>query len=595
MNDHNSLKFSPCTAFFKALSPHICFVDMTRLGLLFLPFFLTVSCSYTAPTAFPFLTENGVTLEVRAHSKQAASGLIEVKEKPAKYEYSLPETVRITENISFVIDYTVHNAGNRAPETMAPTIEIRFDDDKNRGPSWLLPLDSSFLRSGSSPDPGSNAEDGHYRYAIPLDTAELAKITISVEHVSSMPNTSGISGIEIQIRSFSVEQRFYGFEEDSRGMQLSPFVYREVDAESQNARYVINPAEPYTIDGGKSLRVKNLSPRSVIKTRAFGYESSRFETRGVSLPAGILGRSPYPITVDGDAAAVVLAPFPIPEFPVPIVADPGVILDYPQTVWRNDGYEVFRWESFPDALIFDTADYAAQDRLFKRLAFFVEKKGYRGRLVSDRELAGQHAWNAHDYRAEDLAAFYELAQLQNFPLLPEELTLRAILIDNGIIKMTNGSVAAGKGAIVSISRESNGYLRRLFMAHECFHGIFFIDEDFRNFAQQRYDGLDPVSKRVLLSYFDYQAYDITDEYLVVNEFMAYLLQQSVGAAVEYFGKTVPERLESSSWRYTVLPEKDEARGVWPHLATSFEREARALSDYVAQRWQLSGGRTWLIE
>jgi hypothetical protein len=599
MNDHNSLKFSPRIAFFKALSPHICFADLTRHVLLFLPFFLTVSCSYTAPAAFPFLTENGLTLEVRAHSKQAASGLIQAQEKPVKYDYSLPETVPVLDNASFVIDYTVKNAGDHAliPEATATIIAIRFGDDKNGGPSWQLPLDSYFLGLDSGPDsgPDSNAEPGRYRYAVPLDTPELAKITISAEHVSGMSNTSGISGIEIQIRSFSVAQRFYGFEEDSRGMQLSPFVYREVDAESQNARYVINPAEPYTIDGGKSLRVKNLSPRSVIKTRAFGYESSRFATREVSLPAGILGRSPYPITVDGDAAAVMLAPFPIPEFPVPIVADPGVILDYPQTVWRNDGYEVFRWESFPDALIFDTADYEVQDRLFKRLAFFVEKKGYRGRLVSDQDLAGQHAWNAHDYRAEDLAAFYERARLQNFPLLPEELTLRTILIDNGIIKMTNGSVAAGKGAIVSISRESNGYLRRLFMAHECFHGIFFIDEDFRNFAQQRYDGLDPVSKRVLLSYFDYQAYDITDEYLVVNEFMAYLLQQSVGAAVEYFGKTVPERLESSSWRYTVLPEKDEARGVWPHLATSFEREARALSDYAAQRWQLSGGRTWLIE
>jgi hypothetical protein len=100
---------------------------------------------------------------------------------------------------------------------------------------------------------------------------------------------------------------------------------------------------------------------------------------------------------------------------------------------------------------------------------------------------------------------------------------------------------------------------------------------------------------VLLSYFDYQSYDITDEYLVVNEFMAYVLQQGAGAAAEYFGKTVPERLESSEWRHSVLPEKDEVRGVWPHLAASFEREARAFSDYVSQRWQLSAGRTWLIE
>jgi hypothetical protein len=588
MNLRKGLKFSPYASFFKARFPFICFSPITRLGLLLLPLFLTVSCTYNAPAAFPFLTENGRTLEVRAHSKQAASGLVQAEDKPAKYEYSLPETVLVPGNASFVIDYTVKNAGDHAliPEAAATIIAIRFGDDKNAAASWQLPLDSYFLGLG----PDSNAAAGRYRYAIPLDTPELAKITISAEHVSGMSNTSGI---EIQIRSFSLAKRFYGFEEDGQGMRLSPFVYREADGESQ--RYVIDPAEPYTIDGGKSLRVKNLSPRSVIKTRAFGYESSRFATREVSLPPGILGRSPYPITVDGDAAAVMLAPFPVPEFPIPLAADPGVILDYPQTVWRNEDFEVFRWESFPGALIFDTADYAVQDKLFKRLAFFVEKRGYRGKLVSDRDLAGQHAWNAHDYRAEDLAAFYELARQQNFPLLREELLLKDILVDSGIIKTLNGTVTTGEGAVVSISRESNGYLRRLFMAHECFHGIFFLDADFRAFAKQRYDGLDSVSKRVLLSYFDYQSYDITDEYLVVNEFMAYMLQQGAGAAAEYFGKTVPERLESSEWRYSVLPEKDEARGVWPHLAASFEREARALSDYVSQRWQLSAGRTWLIE
>jgi hypothetical protein len=523
------------------------------------------------------LTENGQSLEVTAHSKEAVSGLIQAKEKPKKYEYSLPETVRVEENASFVVDYSVEDAVGSAA-----AVEVRFGDEKNgaAAASWLLPLDAAFL--------GINTEDGRYRYAIPLDSAaELAKIIISAE---------GISGVSIH--SFSIVKRFYGFYafSDDSGVNLSPFVYREADTES----YVIDPAEPYTIDGGKSLWVKNLAPRSVIKTRAFGYESSRFETREVSLPAGILGRSPYPITVNGDAAAVVLSPLAMPEFPVPLPADPGVILDYPQSVWRNEDYEIFRWETFPGVLIFDTADYAVQEKLFRRLAFFTEKKGYRGRILTDRELANQHGWNAHDYQPKDLAAFYEQARLQQVPLLPEELFLKDILADNGIIKIQNGGdadsvVTAGEGAIVSISRESNGYLRRLFMAHEAFHGIFFVDADFRAFIQQRYAAFDSVSKRVLLSYFDYQAYDITDDFLVVNEFMAYLLQQSAGAAAEYFGKTIPERLEQSEWRRAVLPEKDEARGVWPHLEASFGREARVLSDYVSQRWQLSGGRTWLIE
>jgi hypothetical protein len=308
-----------------------------------------------------------------------------------------------------------------------------------------------------------------------------------------------------------------------------------------------------------------------------------------------LGKSPYPVTVTGEVDAVMLSLLPAPEFPTPIIADPGVILDYPQMVWRNDSYEVFRWASFPGILIFDTADYAAQDRLFKRLAFFVEKKGFRGTLAPDSTLEGLHGWNAHDYRAKDLAVFYERARAQNFPLLAEEEQLREILVNAGIIRMQNGRIEEGSGAIISISRESNGYLRRLFMAHEGFHGIYFVDEDFRDFTEQRYNALDAVSKQVLRSYFDFQSYDIADDYLVKNEFMAHVLQQGAGAAAEYFGKTILERLERSAWRRSVLPEKDEEKGMWPHTGSRFEEEARAFSGYVSQRWRLAAGRVWLIE
>ena len=67
----------------------------------------------------------------------------------------------------------------------------------------------------------------------------------------------------------------------------------------------------------------------------------------------------------------------------PIPADPADILSYRVESWRNSRYEVFSWDAFPEILIFDTANYAVQDRLFKRLAFFVEKTGFRGRLSTD--------------------------------------------------------------------------------------------------------------------------------------------------------------------------------------------------------------------
>ena len=271
-----------------------------------------------------------------------------------------------------------------------------------------------------------------------------------------------------------------------------------------------------------------------------------------------------------------------------------MVLAWPEERWRSRRYEVFRWDRFPSLLIFDTAGYAVQDRMLKRLAFFVEKAGFRGRLAPDAEIAPLHGWNAHDYRAADIARFFEAARETNFPLLGEEKELEQILFDTGIILKTDGGITGGSGGIISISRESEDYLRGRFMAHEGFHGIFFIDEDFRNFSRRRWEQFPPQAKRFITSYFDFQHYDINDSYLVVNEFMAHILQQPVSLAGNYFGQTIAGRIDSSPWRRALLPEKDEVSNSWPELAETFTAEAGEFSAYVQSRWGLSAGRVRLV-
>jgi hypothetical protein len=283
-------------------------------------------------------------------------------------------------------------------------------------------------------------------------------------------------------------------------------------------------------------------------------------------------------------------------FPLPVKADPALILEYPKENWRKNYYEVFSWDRFPSLLVFDTADYAVQDRLFKRLAFFVEKAGFRGRLVTHAEVEHLRGWNAHDYRAEDLARFFDTARKQQFPLLDEERELERILLNEGIIRESGGSISEGAGGILSISRESPEYLRYRLLAHEGFHGLFFIDDDFQNFCRRRWEQLPAAAKGFITSYFEFDdmAYDTNDEYLLVNEFMAYILQQPVSQVGEYFGKTAPLRL-GTSLLSSFLPLKDEASGTWPSLAAAFTAEAEAFSAYVNRRWGLSGGRIWRLK
>jgi len=285
----------------------------------------------------------------------------------------------------------------------------------------------------------------------------------------------------------------------------------------------------------------------------------------------------------------------------PITSDPGRVLSYPVESWRDKRYEVFRWDRFPEILIFDTASYAVQDRLFKRLAFFVEKAGFRGRLAKDSEIADLHGWNAHDYRARDLAAFFEAARKSNFPLLSEERELETLLLNAGILRKSgSGEIIPGRGAVISLSRESDRVdrgLRPRFMAHEGFHGIYFIDEDFRNFCRQRWEIFPAHAKKFLLSFFEFQAYDVNDTDLVINEFMAHVLQLPVSQMSWYFGDFQPNRMIAASpRRASSLPEKEEVtndgRRFWPDLAKAFTEEAEVFSRYVNQRWGFAAGRVW---
>jgi hypothetical protein len=128
------------------------------------------------------------------------------------------------------------------------------------------------------------------------------------------------------------------------------------------------------------------------------------------------------------------------------------------------------------------------------------------------------------------------------------------------------------------------------MVHEGFHGIYFIDEDFRAFTASRWKNLAPVPKRFIRSYFEYLNYDSSDAYLMENEFMAYCLQQGVSQAPRYFGETLARIIADHPWRNTVLPPKDEASDAWPEIAEAFRAEAAAFSAYVNHRWGLAAGR-----
>jgi hypothetical protein len=273
----------------------------------------------------------------------------------------------------------------------------------------------------------------------------------------------------------------------------------------------------------------------------------------------------------------------------PLAADPGTILLYDRRAWRQPDYELFAWARFPRILILDTADYAVQDRFFKRLAFFVEKLGYRGRLLSDQEMAGLHGFNAHDYRAEDLARFYQAAAASAEPLTAEEQQLKRILIANGILR-GDGGLEPGSGAILSISRSSSGTLRRLLLTHESLHGLYFVLPRYREACSSAWQVLDSEEREFWRLFLRWWHYDIDDPFLTVNEFQAYLLQQSRSDLGFYFGQLSAGRLRRS------YPQRAAwLAGFLAAQPSSFERAYDRLEPVLRLEARLEGGRLVELE
>jgi len=263
----------------------------------------------------------------------------------------------------------------------------------------------------------------------------------------------------------------------------------------------------------------------------------------------------------------------------PLRASLDQILATAPSQWRSPSQETFRWETFPDVIILDTIDFAVQDRTFTRIAYFLEKRGFRGRLLRTSQLAGRHGWNAHDYGPDGLASFFNAAEDVQFPLNAEEVALRTLAMQQGILSRDGGRFQPGRGGILSLSRSSSSIERRYLLTHESFHGIFFSSEEYRDFCFRLWDSLAPEEREFYRSFLDSLGYDSADEFLAVNEFQAYLMQQPLEYAPAYFE------------RFTKLLSRNGARAsIDPARLLA---HARSLDAFLQNRFAVSAGGTLL--
>ena len=330
-------------------------------------------------------------------------------------------------------------------------------------------------------------------------------------------------------------------------LELADWLFPDADASADASATAAQPTaawllslglhNPGAVDGELRVHLEGDGVRrSFLVTRQPGRQP--IYLHGAEI--GFLPRRVYLEAGGGlfSAAVEALPPSGAAGPPVAVPADLGTILRLDRSHWRRDDFELYEWRGVPAAaaplLIFDTATYAIQARLFRRLAFFVEKRGFRGRLLGDEELAGLRGYNAHDYAAPDLARFFTLAHDEGVALNEAELLLRDVAVTHGIVQPDpGGGWRTGAGAILSISQASHAQLRDLLLRHEALHGLYFTHARYREAVWAAWQQLSEDEQRFWILLLASINYDVDYPDLVVNEFQSYLLQQGANR-VSYF-------------------------------------------------------------
>lgn len=389
----------------------------------------------------------------------------------------------------------------------------------------LYSEDKTVLGSAALPPSGKTV----FRFLIPIARGDrLRGFRLSTASTEGSLQLRG-AGIQPLLHGFSIERNEVTLDESISWIALLPGRI-EASISPKMRRAMAGKRWQIALDAAPSAdaAAADPAPGQIVfagpdPTRARFSVDLPAVTAPLAFGSGSVGFAPADILATG--LTVRRFEISFPTGPGPISADPGLVLSWDRSAWRQPDFELFSWPSFPRVLIFDTADYRVQDRFFKRLAFFVEKAGFTGSIPSWQALEGRHGYNAHDYRAADLARFFSTARAEGVELAAEEQTLKRILLDEGIIESRGSDFAAGTGAVLSISRSSSPALRELLITHELFHGVYFSLPSFQAACERAWRSLSDVEKGIWREFLAMKGYNTDDPGLVVNEFQSFLFQQ----------------------------------------------------------------------
>ena len=201
----------------------------------------------------------------------------------------------------------------------------------------------------------------------------------------------------------------------------------------------------------------------------------------------------------------------------------------------------------PNILVLDFPTLRDQAHSMNRVAALIEYSDTpRDRVLTEAELMTHVAgrgdryetfYFGHNYRASEVARFYNAAAEQGVALNPVEESLRRVLLDSGFLRAEGGRYAAvpPEKALVSVVQveragaPSNGVvpvdraLRETTLRHELSHGEFVTNAAYRDYCIRFWR--DTMSERERTAFRDFLAgsdYDPNNAEVIINEMQAFL-------------------------------------------------------------------------
>ena len=185
----------------------------------------------------------------------------------------------------------------------------------------------------------------------------------------------------------------------------------------------------------------------------------------------------------------------------------------------------------PRVFVADFPSLASQAAALNRVAALIEKanaprdrvltEAEFGRLIAEGNQPAELYYMGHNYRGEDLARFFALLRRQGLGPRPEEARVEAWLAE------MRRQVPNGEVALITIPRADgvvDAAAREAILRHEIAHGFYFVDPLFAGYVRRSWaERFPPAAREAFRRFLAAEGYDVTNEDLVINEAMAYVL------------------------------------------------------------------------